>query len=179
MIERIDKEILFFFNRTIKNDFWDAVFSLMSRLGDYQFVIACGVVLFCIGLAIKKKRPRLLGALIFIGGLMALVVVFLLKHFINRPRPFWQYPELITIGHGQYSSFPSSHSCFAALAAVILSYFYKRFSPFFWAAAMLIGTSRIYMGLHYFTDVTAGFLWGSLIGLLTLLMVPIFEKRFK
>ena len=98
-----------------------------------------------------------------------IVVSLLLKQAFDRPRP-----DLVPhLSHVHTSSFPSGHSMMsavvyltlAAIVAPVLKHFWLRFYVVGCAALMtgLIGVSRVYMGVHYPTDVfagwTAGLVW--------------------
>lgn len=108
----------------------------------------------------KKQRPEALFALLGLGGSVALALA--MKLSFNRPRPeLW--PRIVT-EHG--ASFPSGHSTMAAalVTFLVLLLWQTRYR---WTAlvlgvlyALLVGYSRIVLGVHYPTDVLAGWLTG-------------------
>ncbi len=61
---------------------------------------------------------------------------------------------------------PSSHAVNIACAVTVLSHHYRRTIPVLLLAALLVGYSRVYVGLHYPGDVLVGWLVGILLGLL-------------
>lgn len=174
MFEQFDKGILFFFNQSIKNGLFDFFFPLITKLGSYKIVFLLGIVIFLTGWFVKNHKMKFVGFAIFLSTGISTILVFLLKHFIDRPRPYMTYQEVIAMGQKVTSSFPSSHAAVAMALAFILSHFYKKFSFLFYALAILIGISRMYMGLHYPTDVLAGFGFGYAFGVLTVRL----ERKF-
>jgi len=100
------------------------------------------------------------------------VVSFLLKVTIQRLRPFQMglvslLPSLAEASHEIWNfSFPSSHTVFAFCAIPILSKQYPKLKNVWIGIAVLIAFSRIYLGLHFFSDVIAGALIGYIIGIL-------------
>lgn len=87
-----------------------------------------------------------------------------LKFSVNRNRPFIDYPaDIPKAGAGGSPSFPSGHTsqAFATATALYLEYpkWYVAVPAFGWASA--VGYSRMYLGVHYPTDVLAGALVGS------------------
>lgn len=95
---------------------------------------------------------------------MTVLIVWALKYTIMRPRPLIAYDSIQTFG----SSFPSAHSAYAMLLALVLSAHWcrakcdQRKTTFLnallviWVIAM--GWSRIYLGAHYLSDVLGGYL---------------------
>lgn len=87
-----------------------------------------------------------------------------LKYAIRRPRPYQQHPgELVPLTNPPSPSFPSGHTSFAFCAATSLSLCYPRWyvaaPAMLWASA--VGFSRMYLGVHYPSDVLAGAVIGA------------------
>lgn len=107
-----------------------------------------------------------------ITGLLALTLGFLctnvvLKNLVGRTRPWLDVPGLIhLVEEGDPNSFPSGHTT-AALAAAVA---WTRSLPRKWmgalavGAAVCMGLSRLYVGVHYPSDVLAGALVGTVCG---------------
>jgi undecaprenyl-diphosphatase len=93
----------------------------------------------------------------------------LLKPGIGRVRPCYELQNVrLLVSCGGRHSFPSNHAANAFAAAVTLSFFYRRYSRYFFSMALLVGLSRIFVGVHYPGDVLGGFILGSLCALLLL-----------
>ncbi|MDO5640534.1 MAG: phosphatase PAP2 family protein [Neisseria sp.] len=110
---------------------------------------------------LRGHRSR--AVFVLLGAALPAAVMFAAKQFFNRPRPeLW--PRIIEETN---ASFPSGHSTFgAALATVfVLVYWHSpRRRPIIAAAitfALLMGFSRIVLGVHYPTDVLVGWITGT------------------
>jgi len=108
-------------------------------------------------LAIRRSFYRLLALALAAGGGALLNIA--LKHMFHRQRPVLENPLVTLSSYG----FPSGHTMgatiFYGMLALIITYWMRSWSRRVltgWLAALvvaLIGTSRIYLGAHYFTDV--------------------------
>ncbi len=91
-----------------------------------------------------------------------LICYKIIKQSTTRQRPFRRNPSIqnLVIPQDEYS-FPSGHTAAATVAAILFSLAAPVLLPFFFALAVLIGLSRIYLGVHYPSDVLMGFALGS------------------
>lgn len=96
------------------------------------------------------------------------IVVHLLKHVVATPRPFVALGDIRVLAPYQEGfSFPSMHAALVSTVATILWYYYPRIGKPFSVVALLVGFSRIYVGVHYPIDVFVGILLGiALAGLI-------------
>ncbi len=125
------------------------------------------IVLIFIGWYIfSKKKIALLG----IGSLATSgIIIQILKRVFGRPRPLAILASVHTFGNSfRCSSFPSGHAATVFAAATILSFSYKKFAPLFYLLAFGVGYSRVYLGLHFLSDVIIGGIIGYVISKLFL-----------
>lgn len=177
-INFFDGGIMAFVQSCCHNAFTDTVFPVITYLGEAGILwILAAVILLC------RRKTRLWGvsmaAAIAAGFLLGEIV---LKNMVCRPRPFQMFPDyaalLIPAPSGW--SFPSGHSCSSFAAAAALCRWSKRWGIPALVLAGLIAFSRIFLFVHWPTDVLAGAAMGAGIGLLAAWAVPkIAEKRRK
>ncbi|MEG1256159.1 phosphatase PAP2 family protein [Clostridium sp.] len=169
----IDKGITDFIHYGLQNDFFDAIMPFITRLGDIGFVwIAISVVLMCI------KKYRRVGLACLLSLIICTVLTEgIIKHIFDRIRPIIAYPidnPLINLPIS--SSFPSGHTGSSVAVTYVLCTYIKKSKPYFISLAALIGFSRIYLYVHYFSDVLGGVLVGIISGIL---VVYIMKKIYK
>lgn len=153
---------LLFLQEHVRNPVLDKIMQFITSLGDAGLIaIAACIVLLCI------REYRRAGATASLSLLMDFLIINLvLKNLFARIRPYEVFEglTLITRMPSDYS-FPSGHTgaCFAVASAMFLCLPKKAGIPAL-AIAALIGFSRLYVGVHYPTDVLGGMLVGCLTG---------------
>jgi len=140
--------------KTIRSGLLDKTFIFIGKYLNY-YILAFVITL----VPLLKEKERIRNLLKFwVSFLSAGLVVYILKILIARPRPL-----LSLIEESSYS-FPSGHATIMfALLPIFISSFkeYKYFWLFF---ALLISFSRIYLGVHYLSDVIGGIIMGLIVG---------------
>ncbi|MBP6085371.1 phosphatase PAP2 family protein [Candidatus Gracilibacteria bacterium] len=119
--------------------------------------------------ALATKNYLLIVELSLMGGIGG-VIGAILKALILRPRP----NNFITYLGKTDSAFPSSHTLIAVGLAYILSAYFPSLLLVFVLIACLVGLGRIYIQMHYLTDVIGGLLIGLGIAHLILLVTPLY-----
>ena len=165
-IESWDWSVLTCIGETCHNALTDAVFPLITYLGEggaVWLLLALGLILF--GRRAGWRSTGWTMALAMLAGL--LIGEIALKNMVCRPRPFQfissEVPLLIPPPSGY--SFPSGHSCSSFAAAVVIFRRDKRFGAGALVLAALIAFSRMFLFVHFPSDVLAGTLLGVLCGL--------------
>lgn len=130
---------------------------------------------------IERRRNRqryVLGALLALGG--ALLTAHLLGVFFYRARPFVDHTVTLLIDHPPDASFPSDHLAVAGALIVALWPILGRTRWLWIGLSAAIGLARLFVGVHYPTDVLGGLVIGTVWGLLALRLAPhvaILEQR--
>ena len=131
----------------------------ISELGSAEVLAVLALFL----MLVEKKEKKLSGILLLAGVALAYQMTRLIKNWVAIPRPFHTLPDVNLLVYAHGFSFPSGHSTMAFTAAFIISAYFKRYLLIY-SLAFLVGISRVYMGIHYPTDVLAGALLGTAVG---------------
>lgn len=147
----------------LRSDFANVIFSVLTLLGNWQLILP--VLFLIIYYLVIKKQQRFVVPFIF-TIVSAEAVTFIGKILIHRPRP------LNAMIMETDFSFPSGHATIAVAFYGYLAYILikslqskiKRLAVFLGALLLIliIGFSRLYLGVHYISDVLAGYLVGLL-----------------
>ncbi|MFD1426765.1 undecaprenyl-diphosphatase [Kroppenstedtia sanguinis] len=152
-LQSVDHRFVCYVNQQWKCRFLDWLMSRVTHLGGAGFTLSFLLVWF-----IFQTPPVRNWAL---EGLVSLVSshlgVQVGKHCWQRLRPYLQYSDLRVVSHPlQDYSFPSGHTAAAFSLALIWIFHLPWLFVLLFPLALAVGLSRIYLGLHYPTDVIVG-----------------------
>lgn len=162
LLWKFDFEILFFIQNHLRNDILDVIVPFYTNLGDD------GIIWIVIGLVLLiPKKTRKCGIMVLAALLVMLVVNnMIIKNLVARPRPCATYPEMVDLVHVPSSySFPSGHTVSAIAVAVTILLHHKKLGIVALVMAVLMGLTRLYVFVHFPTDVYGGMIVGSAIAL--------------
>ncbi len=173
----IDGGLLLLIQEYVRNPILDNIMIFITNLGNGGMIWIAATVILLI-----PKKTRKIGIMSAVALLGSLIINNnILKNIVQRPRPYVTFTDLrILIPTPSEFSFPSGHtsSSFAA-ASVFYTHLPKKIGVPAVILAGLIGLSRLYVGVHYPTDVIAGILMGIFLGYLAEILVNTFSKKLK
>ena len=173
-ITSVDFSILDFIQEHIQCGFLDTIMPYITALANYGIIwIALTVVLLCF------KKTRKLGLAMGVALIIQSVTINnIIKPIVARPRPFEINTaiELLIAAPTDYS-FPSGHTG-ASFAVVSAMFFGKnKWWPEVLVLALVIAFSRLYLYVHYPSDVLVGALIGIFAGWLSCVIILRNERR--
>lgn len=133
----------------------DLLMVTLSSIGN-NGALWFGLALFLL----VKKAWRPAGGYLLLGILLAALAQHVLKDVFERPRPVVADPSTLLVEMPTTFSFPSGHTLLAFCAAGILYSVFPRLAAPVLVLACLIGFSRLYLGVHYVSDIVGGALIG-------------------
>lgn len=160
-VEWLDIKLFFLINNGTQNRFFDILMPFVTHFGNWWPLIVPTVF----GLVVWGGRKGRVAVIVIVVsvGLSDYTTGKILKQLIGRLRPCNVLEGVNLLAYcGQYG-FPSSHASNMAALAVTGSYYYRRAVIPLFSIAVVIGYSRIYVGVHYPFDVLGGFVWGGTI----------------
>ena len=159
----IDFSILDFIQTHLRSAVGDVIMPLISKLGNGGAIwILLAIVLCCIP---KYRKTSIILAAALITDVLLCNVI--LKPLVARPRPFLFNSDIkLLIPPPTDFSFPSGHTAVSFTSAFTLLFSKNKLWIPSMILASLIGFSRLYLYVHYPTDVFAGVLLGLIIGIL-------------
>lgn len=175
-IQNADEAVLLWIQDAVRLEWLDPLIKGFTSLGN------AGLVWIVLSVAMLFWRPtRKAGLLAGCALIFSLLFTNLgLKLIFTRPRPYTVVEGLLPLlTSGDPNSFPSGHTCAAFSAGLV----WARTLPKTWMRraaviqAVLMGLSRLYVGVHYPSDVVGGALVGTVCALLALKIGRIWQQR--
>ena len=172
-IYEIDHSVLLYIQEHMRTDYLTPLMKTSSLLVNIGIIwILLGIILICI------KRTRMIGIMTLTSLAFCICInnIFV-KHLVARARPFDTYRDLVPlIKKPTDYSFASGHTTASFAASGILARFLQRpLAALIVFFSVIVAFSRLYLGVHYPTDV----LCGMAIGILgSTLVYVIFKKKY-
>jgi len=159
----LDLAVFYLFNHSLSTPVLDKFFSILTNVNNWYIAY-----IILLGIVFKKGGLR---------GKIAVVLVILLivatdqlghkviKEIFQRIRPCNALTDVITpLGCNGTYSFPSNHALNNFAAAMFFTRLFPKFKWILFITASLIALSRVYLGLHYPSDIIGGAIIGSAFG---------------
>lgn len=158
IIVNLDRSIFFFFQH-LQRPWLDYFLAWPTYLGETKILLSLlipGILFF----DRKKSSQSIPAAIVAILTVTWLSPV--LKSFFHRPRPYiyWEHVNVI-FSKPWGGAFPSGHTAIVFAAAFILAHYYPRKMRWTFVLAAWVAITRIYVGVHYPTDLLGGALLGA------------------
>jgi undecaprenyl-diphosphatase len=164
-------------NEGWSNPFFDRFFSFITDFHNFYLLL---IPIFVYWFIWDKAKSGWLILSLFVGVLLSdQIASHVLKYIVERVRPCNALTGVLTPdGHSSSFSFPSSHAANMGSAVFLLSKAFKPWTPLFVIIALLVGLSRVYLGLHYPSDVLGGYVLGLTLGYIVWCVVEKLKVRF-
>lgn len=174
-IHNIDSNILLYIQENIRSDTLTVFFTNFTKLGNSVILwIALSLILVCF------KKTRKMGLVITVSLFLGFIFTnVILKNLVARTRPFYAIPDLnALVPYPKDYSFPSGHTTSAfSICTPMFIMLKKRYSFIFLVFATLMGFSRLYVGVHYPTDVIIGMVVGIMSAVLSYFLINWFFSK--
>lgn len=138
-----------------RNSWFDALGIFFAEYFSY-------IVVFCLiaFLLWNFKKYYSMVILAFTAGIVARIITEMIRLFWVRPRPFVENYVKLLVPYLETASFPSGHAAFFFSIAGIIYFCNKNLGVLFFISAFLISITRVFCGIHWLTDIIAGFFVG-------------------
>ena len=173
-IQALDSALILQVQDTMRTPFLSALLVPVSRAGDLGIFWNSVCVLL-----LSRHKTRRGGVVTLCGSATEYVVCEqILKRIFLRPRPYLVLEGLVYLVPPESSTcFPSGHAASGFVCAYLLTRSFGKKGALAYIPATLIALSRVYVGVHYLSDVLAGMALGTLVGAAVWAAAGLYQKR--
>lgn len=166
-IKEIDLKTAYFFPKYYHHNFFSNLMQFITGIGDFGMI---WLVLILIMSTYHKTQP--LSQKMLLALLLATIIgQVTIKSIVKRKRPCHDYHDVkMLVAIPSDYSFPSGHTASSFACATTICFFYPKIGIFFIIFSFLMGFSRIYLFVHYLSDVVFGSLLGILVGIIVVML---------
>lgn len=187
IFDSFDMSVFTFFGEQIQNAAMNIVANFITFFGGSEFVIPMAVVGLVLSLFKKTRKFGMSVLFAVLVGTLLTNIVF--KPMFDRPRPYVYYAENpLFMSWYEFAgshvesdkSFPSGHTTAAfEIGVALFLVLNKKYSWIFPVFSVLVGLSRIYLMVHYVTDVLGGVVIGTFAGIMGYVIMTALMKNTK
>ncbi len=158
----IDVALFRFGNEALANPVGDWFFPFITEVKNFYVIYA--VTLISLMIFVKKRGEIAVVLLLITITISDQISSLVVKPMFDRLRPCHTLEHVrLLVGCGGGKSFTSSHATNNFALAMLMSHFYPVARPWLFLWAVLVSYSRVYVGVHYFSDILGGAVLGTLI----------------
>ncbi len=156
-LKKFDNYFIDLINNRMKTKHLDGFMYKVTNLGGVLFISFTVILILIFG----KNTYEYLGFEMLVSMMICQSIVYSLKAILSRERPYKILEHLNTFGIEMKDySFPSGHSASSFSIATTIALNNPNLAIYVFILAMIVGISRIYLGVHYPTDVAVGIILG-------------------
>lgn len=158
---------LYIFNlingQAFKWEWLDFLGYVIAKYSEY-FLVATLLIILAINF---KKYWRMVLEAVLAAGITRFVVAEFIRWLWFRPRPFvTNNVNLLIDYNSREASFPSGHACFYFALSTIVYVYNRKLGTAFYIASLFIVLARVFVGIHWPSDILAGAIIGVMVGLI-------------
>lgn len=141
-----------------------------------EYILYIVGIIFLILLIWKRNRLMVISTVVSVA-LSRLVIAEIIKNFLHQARPYivLETVNKLIVENKDFQSFPSGHAAIFFAIATAVYFFNKKLGIVFFIIAILVGVARMFVGVHWPSDILAG----AVIGVISAIIInKLFFKKY-